>query len=296
MIGRVEIGMAESRLTTSRSPEQVLGTWSVFCDIAGRVSEVLENPIITVVAVGVSGRVVGTTRRRLLASFGRKPKKWRDGRLPGLRRVVDFIVAGHLPVIVYQLHLSDPARWRLYFAKGKAFSAVARARGEDLPFLDPDLQYRMQLLSSGFSIWIGRVLRTRHFPWSRRGDVVLDLSLVADKELRGKVTETFMEHSFADWNQTSRLRAELGVQPRSTFCCATEQEEPLLLLPDYVAGMYHHADPRTRLFKPVAAPDDCSRLVDVLRKRHGPNLWEQPEDFNQKYPLDHRDHDEVVLT
>ena len=165
------------------------------------------------------------TTARQLRSQTQEVAGWKVARVAQGRRLHR---RGHLPVIVYQLHLSDPARWRLYFAKGKAFSAVARARGEDLPFLDPDLQYRMQLLSSDQHL-IGRVLRTRHFPWSRRGDVVLDLSFVADKELRGKVTETFMEHSFADWNQTSRLGPNsvfshvqrFAVQPsrRSPCCC-----------------------------------------------------------------------------
>jgi hypothetical protein len=50
--------------------------------------------------------------------------------------------------------------------------------------------------------------------------------------------------SLLDWTKNSHLHLDLDVSTRATGRVETEQDEPLLLLPDYIAGVYHHADPR----------------------------------------------------
>jgi hypothetical protein len=42
------------------------------------------------------------------------------------------------------------------------------------------------------------------------------------------------------------------------------------------------------LNRPVASPEECSRTVAELRRRLGVDLlFENPEDFDQEYPLNH---------
>jgi hypothetical protein len=78
---------------------------------------------------------------------------------------------------------------------------------------------------------------------------------------------------------------QIGVEPIITIRFAREQEEPLLLLADYLAGGFHHSDPRAALGEPLAPPADVRTLFDGLRGRHGPLLTIDDKKFGELYPL-----------
>jgi hypothetical protein len=69
------------------------------------------------------------------------------------------------------------------------------------------------------------------------------LELVVDTDLHEAETREQFK-SLLDWTKNSHLHLDLDVSTRATGRVETEQDEPLLLLPDYIAGVYHHADPR----------------------------------------------------
>lgn len=135
----------------------------------------------------------------------------------------------------------------------------------------------------GFADLIARILGARH-PWDDSG-AEIEIELVADTDLRGEEDRKLFCQWLVDWGKTSRLITELGVHPLVAARCQTEQEEPLLLLPDYIAGVYQHADPRTRLGMPVVTSEEASAAVHALRERLGSRLFENPEDFAEEYPL-----------
>jgi hypothetical protein len=80
------------------------------------------------------------------------------------------------------------------------------------------------------------------------------MDIVADSELKGPEAEKVWREAIEEWPSRSRLSVELGVRKTARARLETEEREPLLLLPDYVAGIYHHADPRTRLARPIVTP------------------------------------------
>ncbi len=80
--------------------------------------------------------------------------------------------------------------------------------------------------------------------------------------------------------------AEIGIEPHTTVHFAREQDEPLLLLPDYLAGAFHHADVRAGLTKSVAPPDDVRAVIEPFSRRHGRLLVVQDGAFDEPYPLD----------
>jgi hypothetical protein len=56
------------------------------------------------------------------------------------------------------------------------------------------------------------------------------------------------------------------------------------LLPDYLAGVYHHAEPRARLARPVVPADDARAAVADFQMRHH-TLRVEVDEFDGTYPI-----------
>lgn len=284
------MGERGSRLDVEMKKPIHLGSWSLFCDLAGRVQETLDNSVITIAAVGVPREVVRTLRTKIRRLFPGDRAKWKYGRLAGLETAAVVIEEQRLlHLAVYQMHVANATLWGRYFQQGKDFIRDAAANlPKPLSYLEPSMTLRMRLLGGTLATLIGRLLRARYRDDAKAFTVALEI--VVDTDFRDAETEDQFRGSFFDWARTSRLITELGVRPSvSAVRCETEQQEPLLLLPDYIAGVYHHADPRTVLGEPVISTEEASRAVMDLRKRLSPRLYENSVEFDEEYPLDHRD-------
>lgn len=286
--GGVGGGRAFRGSALKRSPRGVhLGSWSVFCDIAGQVSQSPANPVVTVAAVGIAAEVVHDARRRLLRRFDGRTVKWKSGAAAGFAQIAALATTLRTPICIYQVH-SDGTRWAEFYRQALSFHQEAKEKtGKPLAFLDGDEVMRMSLFGEVFAELVGRLLRARQ-PWP---DVpaTIDLQLIVDTDLRSAETREHFKWALLEWARTSRVRTELGVSLNMAGRVETEQAEPLLLLPDYVAGVYQHADPRTRLGDPVVTPEEATALVHDLRRRLGDLLFEIPLEFQQEYPLEHRE-------
>jgi hypothetical protein len=102
-----------------------LGSWTLFCDIAGQMSEKSDSTVVTLAAVAVPREVVSTARRKLAKAFDDQPVKWRTGRLEGLQHIAELIVSLRLPAAVTQIHRGDSATWVRFFDQARAFVKYA---------------------------------------------------------------------------------------------------------------------------------------------------------------------------
>jgi hypothetical protein len=280
--------------TKLRATAQI-GSWAIFGDVAGQMSELSDAPVMSLVGVAVARDVVASARKRLARGFEGKPEKWKTGRLAGLKQVTGLVVSSQFPVVVSHIHKGEPAHWARFFEQGRAFMAEAeRKLGDRLPYLEVDATLRMHLLSSVVAKMVGRILAARN-PWNRDKLTMLELEVVLDTDIPNPEARawytTWMER---EWSQQSRVNSELNIRLKVTADFTTEQDEPLLLLPDYLAGVYLHADPRARLGSPIASPADSSTAVERFRRQHGRHLFEDTEDFNEEFPLDHDKDGNVV--
>lgn len=277
--------------------EVYLGSWAFFCDLSGRVRKTIDNPITTTAAVAVPVDLVNPLRTRVRQRFPGDKTKWKYGRLAGLATVTKVLAVHRLPVAVYQVHIADPAKWSRYFEQGEEFIRNAEPDLRDkATFAHPSMTLRMRFLAASFASLAGRLMRARH----RAEDTLssIELEIVADTDFRDEETEEQFTSSVMELDWRSRITAHLGIRPVVRAArCASEQDEPLLLLPDYIAGLYHHADPRTTLGQPVVTPDEASGAVHELRRQLGVGrlLFERSEDFDEEYPLMHADRGRVVL-
>jgi hypothetical protein len=262
-----------------------LGSWTIFSDIAGQVSERVDNPIVTIAAVAVARADIGEARRQLVAGFGGQPRKWRDGRVTGFANIARVATDFQIRTAAWQLYRQSE-QWRQFYEQAQVFHEEATSRsGERLTFLKGDDSMRMFLFIRASDHLVGNLLKAR-YPWAPAA-ATIDIEYVVDSDFKTCETRALFQWATTQWAETTALRRLLGVVPRARAYVETEEEEPLLLLPDYIAGVFHHADTRTRLGLPVVPPAVARGLVDTLRRALGKRLYEVAEDFNQQYPLAH---------
>jgi hypothetical protein len=265
-----------------------LGSWAIFSDIAGWIRENPDNPIVTIAAVAIPPERVKKRRAQLLEAFDGAPVKWKKGGLTGWRRIAHVITKSEVHVAVSQVYrVGEP--WRQFYSQTNAFLSAAATRLGEVPvYLSADNNMRMTLLMKGFAALSGRLMRMRYPSTARQATFHADI--VCDSDLKGAEAEAFWCRAVEEWpTKNSELLDVYGVHQTVRARLASDESEPLLLLPDYVAGLYHHADPRTWLAVPVAPPQDASLAVEELRARKKARLHELPEDFSDTFPLVHDD-------
>jgi hypothetical protein len=264
-----------------------IGAWSFFCDSSGQVYAD-HNPIVTVAAIAIPRETVGTVRSRLVRAFDDPPVKWKVGGLTGLSKVVAVITRFKLHVSIAHVHCTDPATWANFFAQGDEFVRGAQSYlppDDPLRAADwvPAVMLKSLLLGDGFARLQGWILAGL-FPWER-GPVTIDLHLITDNDFSDLVTaETYAQRLSMAFKNAPSLPAIRGVVPLVTSRCLTEQDEPLLLLPDYLAGVYHHAEPLARLAKPVVPAAEARAAVADFQMRHR-RLRAEFVEFDGTYPM-----------
>ena len=130
-------------MTNFSGPRQ-LGSWTLFCDIAGQMSETSDATVVTLASVAVPRDLVSLARSKLAKAFGERPLKWKTGRLAGMQHAVEVIVWLGLPVAISQIHRGDSVTWVRFFDQARAFNAQAEKKvGGREPYLEPDAALRM---------------------------------------------------------------------------------------------------------------------------------------------------------
>jgi hypothetical protein len=272
-----------------------LGSWVIYSDVSGQVSEAPKNPLQTVAAVAIPVELERQTRSRLLRAFDGEPVKWKKGGLPGFAKAATLIRTLSLPVYVLHVHANRPEVWATWFEDARRFQAEAAPRVERrrMPYLDGDTALRMRLFSVAFAKLAGYLLRTRRDP-NERTSASVEFRLVVDADIRDDKSRRFFEESTVDWAKRSDLIEAFSIYPRATAHCCTEQEEPLLNLPDYVAGIFQHADSRAILASPVEPRELVVTAVEAFR-RAASRLIVESEEFREQYPLMHDELGEVHI-
>lgn len=259
-----------------------LGSWLMFSDLSGQIAAAVHSPIITAAAVAVPRDAAGSIRTTLRRKVA---EKWKYGKLAGLASIVALVEGHDLPAAVFHLHVSDRAKWAEYFSLGREFAATAERRtGAKMAYLRPDMMLRMELLGLPCAHIVGRLLRAGYRPDAKAHTI--EVEIVADTDLRTGDTEKQFRAALLQWPEITTVTRRLGLRPILRDArCETEQDEPLLMLPDYLAGLYQHADPRAKLGKPLVTPAQASTAVWDLRSRARDHLYEESSDFTDEYPF-----------
>lgn len=265
-----------------------VGSWTIVCDVAGRVTRGdVASPFVTVAAVALTPEVRDAVRGRIVRVFDGKPAKWSVAGHAGLSKVIALVSKYSLPVLIKKVHRAEA--WKKFWRDGDEFGKRMESLvGERTRYLASDAIMKTILFISAFGAMTGYLMAVRRVPEVARPDqrVGVEFTLINDMDIEDAETRRLFASYVEDWPNVTGFMAELGVEPHTTVRFEHEQDEPLLLLPDYLAGAFHHADERANLTKPVAPPDQVRATIEAFSRRHGRLLVVQDGAFQDPYPLD----------
>ena len=212
---------------------------TILGDIAGRVSvSSTGNPRVTAASVVVSTADEGSIRTAL----GTTTPKWGRCSLSDASRVIALLHSRSVAVGVMSIN-KDTDSWRKFAEDAKVLQdAIVRQSKQPAGWVKPSNLLAFLLLGGSAAMATGHALRVD--PSMRivgeDGLQLIHRRLVFDSDISGSENVDVFK-SFWEKKSIPRSRlAELGVRMAHVdVSVSTEQEEPLLLLADYAAGIAH---------------------------------------------------------
>ena len=217
-------------------------------DIAGRFTRDGANLFVTTGGVAIAADRADYVRSLLPPSF----PKWGQCTFAQAKEIGMIVARECLAVSAITRNLGTPA-WQKFWEDSAAHEFMLnRLQGGKAGLLKPANIARIVALiegavvASGHAAYLSKAIKRVR----AKGPMTIGQTLIFDDELGGESRESFIEL----WNGARLQPRTQAVGVTFTTCdvqLTTEQDEPLLLLPDYVAGLHH-----------------CLQLADA-----GPNMF-----------------------
>jgi hypothetical protein len=205
-------------------------------DIAGRFHRAGSNLLVTTGGVAIAADRADYVRSLLPSGL----PKWGQCTLTQAKDVVQIVARECLAVGAVTRDLATPAWHRFWEDSADHESMLNRVQGGKAGLLKPANIARTialidgAVVASGHAAYLSKAIERAE----ANGPVIIDQTLIFDDELGGESREFFMEL----WNGARPQPRTQAVGVTFKTCdvrMTTEQDEPLLMLPDYVAGLHH---------------------------------------------------------
>jgi hypothetical protein len=263
----------------------LFGSWVTVFDTSGQVKRDNDSRVLTMAGIAVANENADAVRTAVRKSL---KVKWRDGALVGFRTAEKIIVSHTLQVAVTHMTGISLERWQDFWDEGRRKAdRLKELTGQSANFAAGDSTSRLLLFATIFAHCATLVLKGRGWknpaPPGRRDTV--EFSAVFDTDIHNPEARAVLTETLKHWAKSSRFGqlANLDMEISGRF--QTEQEEPLILLADYIAGAFNHVHRDAVIGKPVAPLQQVQKTVETFREALGSHLQEVTEPFDEIHPL-----------
>jgi hypothetical protein len=232
-------------------------------DIAGRLTEASHNADkVTVAGVCLPSGALTQVRRRTPLDF----PKWRDASDEDVDYLVSLMCRESLGIAAYSIDKRQPWWAKFWADANSVHSKAANLSCGSIGILKAGTLFKFLLFGESATLSVSRAISSGNLPPVRSlgGKFHIAHALVFDSDLQGEENID----AFAETWRTSNTRQPLtGIEYKATTMqVATEQQEPLLLMPDYIAGLVHAKNSDSDTLKdsqvtPGAVDSALARLV-----------------------------------
>jgi len=120
---------------------------------------------------------------------------------------------------------------------GDRLERAVQAFPDEMPYATASVTLKYHVYSLGFGDVLGVYLGHHGRVLSPRNGVKqLPVWGVCDSDIQGEENQKIFQRIFEQMRDFSQTRQATGIEPIPEVCVKTEQEEPLLMLPDHIAG------------------------------------------------------------
>lgn len=240
--------------------------YAIFADIAGQVTlDTSGGPRVTCAAIALESSMV----ENVLSHLPNALPKWRSSSEETAARIFDLLASRSSAVGVVSVDRNTRA-WGKFWQDVKPLHDAIVAQDRLVAgFVKPANIVKFYLHGTASAIALGQAV-LRNGPGNlldRQGRHLIERTVVCDSDLQGEESIELFKSFWRRHDQRQPLVNNLGIQiVTHSVRLVTEQQEPLLLLADYAAGVLHAAssDSEGRVRFPIsrtAAQELESRLV-----------------------------------
>lgn len=213
-----------------------------FGDIAGRVALNSHNADrVTVGSVCLPSGALTSIRKRVPVAF----PKWRNASDENVDLALDIILNEAMAVSASSID-TRTAKWQQFWQDASdVHSKTASYSGGSISFIKAANQIKYLLFNTSISIAGAHAIKIGTIPriLNRQGILKIRQNIVLDNDIQG---DENIDALISIWNAANSHQPRinsLGIEIKTEpLQLKTEQSEPLLLLPDYVAGIFQSAN------------------------------------------------------
>ncbi len=224
---------------------------SLFCDISGRVSK--ESQFDKFFTVG--GIIIPTgDEDKVRVAIGQDTPKWRDTNDVYLSLIINVLKIYGIHCTVVKIEKTEPA-WTKFWNVGDQQHQYLSSRTKPKPgFAKSANVLKDWAFGKCLATGLGFYLKSQGRPviLDPNGFSALCLKIICDTDIQGQESREVFEDNWKHWCKVTKLVPRLEIKPY--IDCVefkTEQEENLLILPDYLAGYIHYSSGPGRITLPV---------------------------------------------
>lgn len=213
-------------------------------DAAGRYSHSKETPLVFS-AVAIQTKAISELRTSLLTVTKGNLAKWSEGKMyPDTVKAIFRLLAKRQLYWTVWIIWKSTAEWDRYFQAGEElYQKVVKNAQEAATYAKPMNTLKLHQFSRVSADLLGFFLGRHPRKRPRMGEPIQPITITAihDSDIQGpanqQVFRNVLEGVRGNLPQTIEATR---IKPFFEALIKTEQEEPLLLLPDYIAG-YHYS-------------------------------------------------------
>lgn len=211
-------------------------------DIAGQVTQKSQNADkLTVGGVCLPSGTIKSVRSAIPADF----PKWRNATDLDVEFMVDLILSEALSVCAASLD-KTVADWQNFWADAyRVHHKTASLSGGSISYLKAATLIKFLLFVQVAGLAVTHSIKVGTMPQilDRKGRLHVTENVIFDDEIHGQDNREAFVEIWREINAHQPKLNSLGIYHEvKTLTLATEEREPLLLLPDYAAGIVHAAN------------------------------------------------------
>jgi hypothetical protein len=213
-----------------------------FLDVAGRYSQTKDMPLVFA-AIGMWSSEVDAVRDSLTTVLKSDFGKWSDSTKAAenakavFRLIVKRQLCGRIEII-----WKESPEWKVFQEEGQQiYEKGVKNAQEPMPYAKPMSTLKLQLFGSVMAKLWGHILGlNRHRLPSRNAPLQsVTVTGVFDSDIQGQTNQEIFRTVLEGVDELPRVEEKTGIRTLFKVSIKTEQEEPLLLLADYLAGYYY---------------------------------------------------------
>lgn len=259
-----------------------MSRFTIYMDVSGRVSLSTEgHQFATVGGFSVETEKVDLARNCLPANL----PKWKKATIPDVKKILDFICENAIYVTSVCLD-KNPNKWTFFWKEAEMYhQKLASLSKMRTGYVKAANVIRYWLFSQCAALLLAETIKKTGQPaiFDSNGLGIVEVDIVCDSDIQGNDNIGAFKACWKQYEKSQEKTNRLGLRViLKDVKIESEQNEPLILVADYIAGICNSLFGAGKLAAPADLDIDGLK-VEFYKVKDAGKIWVIEEKFNLNY-------------